>query len=107
MKPGGGSKTVSRCDIQQVCSAGRPASRRPGSRTVSSERPNSPTSAPSTRPPSVEREQLHAVTDAQHRDAELEQRGSSFGAPSAYTEAGPPERIRPRGLRRAISSTPT
>ena len=52
VKPGGGANTVSRCDIQHVWSAGRPANRRPGSRTVSSERPNSPTSAPSTRPPS-------------------------------------------------------
>ena len=53
VKPGGGAKTVSRCDIQQLCSAGRPASSRPCSRTVSLERPNSPTSAPSTRPPSL------------------------------------------------------
>ena len=53
MKPGGGAKTVSRCDIQQLCSAGRPASSRPCSWTVSLERPNSPTSAPSTRPPSL------------------------------------------------------
>src|SRR3954453_1828253 len=29
------------------------------------------------------------------------------GAPSAYTEAGPPERISPRGARRLISSTST
>ena len=53
VKPGGASNTVSRCDIQHCCSAGVPASRRPGSETVSVERPNSPTSAPSTRPPSV------------------------------------------------------
>ena len=52
VKPGGGAKTVSRCDIQQVCSRGRPASSRPGSVTVSVERPNSPTSAPCTSPPS-------------------------------------------------------
>ena len=45
----------------------------PGSATVSCERPNSPTSAPSTRPPSVQHQRLHAVTDAQHRDPELEQ----------------------------------
>ena len=32
---------------------------------------------------------------------------SSCGAPSAYTDAGPPERIRPFGLRRATSSAPT
>ena len=53
MNPGGASKTVSRCDIQHDCSAGVPASSRPGSATVSAERPNSPTSAPSTRPPST------------------------------------------------------
>src|SRR5215217_3282563 len=33
--------------------------------------------------------------------------GSSRGAPSAYTEAGPPDRISPFGLRRRTSSTPT
>ena len=49
--PGGASYTVSRWLIQHACSAGRPASRRPGSVTVSRERPNSPTSAPSTLPP--------------------------------------------------------
>ena len=74
VKPGGGSNTVSRCDIQHDCSAGVPASSRPGSATVSCERPNSPTSAPSTRPPSVQDQRLHAVTDAEHGDPELEQR---------------------------------
>ena len=53
MNPGGAANTVSRCDIQHDCSAGVPASSRPGSDTVSRERPNSPTSAPSTRPPAV------------------------------------------------------
>src|SRR3954449_7694523 len=33
--------------------------------------------------------------------------GSSFGAPSAYTDAGPPERISPFGPRARTSSTPT
>ena len=33
--------------------------------------------------------------------------GSSLGAPGAYTDAGPPVRIRPFGLRRRTSSTPT
>src|SRR6478752_7229772 len=32
---------------------------------------------------------------------------SRRGAPSAYTDAGPPERIRPLGRRRATSSAPT
>ena len=52
-KPAGASYTVSRCDIQHACVSGVPASSRPGFDTVSCERPNSPTSAPSTRPPSV------------------------------------------------------
>ena len=52
VKPGGASKTVSRWLIQQDCSSGVPARSRPGSLTVRRERPNSPTSAPSTRPPS-------------------------------------------------------
>ena len=33
--------------------------------------------------------------------------GSSRGAPSAYTDAGPPERISPFGRRRRTSSAPT
>ena len=37
----------------ELFSLGVPASSRPVSRTVRCERPNSPTSAPSTRPPSV------------------------------------------------------
>ena len=53
VKPSGAAYTVSRCDIQHACESGVPASRRPCSATVSVERPNSPTSAPSTRPPSV------------------------------------------------------
>jgi hypothetical protein len=51
-KPSGASNTVSRCDIQQDCSSGVAASKRPCDATVRCERPNSPTSAPSTRPPS-------------------------------------------------------
>jgi hypothetical protein len=51
VKPGGGAKTVSRCDIQQGCSAGSPASSRPCSVTVSVERPYSPVAALSTRAP--------------------------------------------------------
>ena len=52
--PAGASKTVSRWLIQHCCSAGSPASRRPPPLVrVSSVRPNSPASAPSTRPPSA------------------------------------------------------
>ena len=51
-KPGGASNTVSRWLIQHDCSSGVSASSRPCEPTVRCERPNSPTSAPSTRPPS-------------------------------------------------------
>ena len=52
VNPGGGSNTVSRWDIQHVCSLGVPFRSMPPPVTRSSERPNSPTSASSTRPPS-------------------------------------------------------
>ena len=83
VNPGGGSKTVSRWLIQQLCSAGRPAEqpsrRHRGARVASA--PNSPTSAPSTRPPSSSDHRLHPVTDAEHRDAELEQLGAQLRRP--------------------------
>ena len=64
--------------------AARPAGRRAAGRrrrgASSSVRPNSPASAPSTRPPSVVDHRLHPVTDAEHRDPELEQLGR--GAPA-------------------------
>ena len=67
-------------------------------RTVSCERPNSPTSAPSTRPPSVQHQRLHAVTDAEHGDPELEQlRIQPRRARRRTPTPGPPERIRPFG----------
>ena len=73
MKPGGGSKTVSRWLIQHVCSRGQareqPAGvahlqlgaaelRHLGALDVAAE---------------LERHRLHAVTDAEHGNAELEQ----------------------------------
>jgi len=47
-----GAVTVSRWLIQHDCSSGVSARSRPCEATVRCERPNSPTSAPSTRPPS-------------------------------------------------------
>ena len=68
-----------RCRGGSSSTAARPAARRaaapPPSRSVSSARPNSPAGACSTRPPELVDHQLHAVTDAEHRDAELEQLG--------------------------------
>ena len=52
LNPGGGSKTQSRWLIQHCWVSGRPDINRPPSSTSdSSVRPNSPRSAPSTRPP--------------------------------------------------------
>ena len=52
--PVGGSKTLSRWLIQHCCSCGSPdSSRPPPSARTSEVRPNSPASAPSTRPPST------------------------------------------------------
>ena len=51
------------------------------------------------------REQLHPVADAEHREARARAaRGRSGGAPSAYTDAGPPDRITP--LRPAARAPP-
>ena len=51
------------------------------------------------------RHQVHAVADAERRHAEREQaRVDRAARPSAYTEAGPPERITAAGLRRRTSS---
>ena len=65
-----------RCRGATSSTSARPAGRRaasPARGRSARERPNSPTSAPSTRPPSDSATQLHAVADAEHRDAELEQ----------------------------------
>jgi hypothetical protein len=50
------------------------------------------------------RGELLAVADAQHGDAEVEEPGSTPGAPSSKTLDGPPERmIADRGARRTAS----
>ena len=73
MKPGGASNTVSRCDIQQLCSAGVPREQpaRLGHRQPrAAELPHL-----GALDPAAEREhqRLHAVADAEHGDPELEQ----------------------------------
>ena len=80
VNPAGAANTASRWDIQQVCSRGVSRSSTPGSATVSSQRPNSPTSACSTRPPSSWTSSCIAVTDAEHRHPQLQQPRSSGGA---------------------------
>ena len=83
VKPGGGSKTCrGGSSSSSAPRAGPPSRRPPPSRSVSSVRPNSPASA--ALDPAAERQdhRLHPVTDAEHRDPELEQLGRrSAGAP--------------------------
>ena len=73
MKPGGASYTVSRCDIQHACSAGVPASRRPGSAHRQLRAAELADLGALDAAAEREHERLHAVADAEHRDAELEQ----------------------------------
>ena len=69
--PAGGEVTESRWDIQTVCSEGSPLRSAPRSRL---ERGLTELrgSGRLDRPAEVARHQLHAVTDAEHRHAELE-----------------------------------
>ena len=73
VKPGGGAKTVSRCDIQQDCSGGVPASSRPGSAHGQLRAPELPHLGALDLAAERQHQRLHAVTDAEHRDPELEQ----------------------------------
>ena len=52
----------------------------------------------------IARHELHAVADAERRDPEREDRRVESGAPSAYTDAGPPERMSAAGFRAATSA---
>ena len=80
-KPSGARTTASRWLIQHC---------RPGGRRTSRPRPDAqrrlavlPGPGAGDLPAQREGHRLHAVADAQHRDAELEQRGLSAGAPGA------------------------
>ncbi len=73
MKPGGGSKTVSRWDIQQVCSRGSPAQQHAGLGDVQLGAAELPDLRLLDAAAELVHEQLHAVTDAQHRHPELQQ----------------------------------
>ena len=84
VKPGGGSKTVSRWLIQHCCSSGRPSSSvPPPSRSVSSAAAE--LAGRRLLDPAAELvdHRLHPVTDAQHRDPELEQLLAQRRRPSA------------------------
>ena len=73
VKPSGASYTVSRCDIQHACASGVPASSRPwlGHRQLRA--PELPHLGALDAAAEREHERLHAVTDAEHGDAELQQ----------------------------------
>ena len=73
MKPGGGSNTVSRWDIQQVCSRGSPCSSTPGSMHVQVRAAELPHLGLLDAAAELVHEQLHPVADAHHRHAELQQ----------------------------------
>ncbi len=77
--PAGGSKTVSRWLIQHVCSDGSPASSRP----VLGDRERGAAELADRRAldaaAQLERHRLHPVTDAEHRDPELEQLRTQLG----------------------------
>ena len=62
----------------------------PGPRHVAAERPG---------------HGLEAVADAEGRQPGGEQAGSTWGAPSAYTDCGPPDRIIAFGRLATISAT--
>ena len=96
--PSGGATTESRCDIQTVCSAGQVVEEL-GLLDAQLGLAELGDAGAVDAAAEVQRQQLHAVADAERRNAELEERGSTRGAPSAYTDAGPPLRISACGLR--------
>ncbi len=93
MKPGGGSNTVSRCDIQQVCSRGRPAEQHARLGDVQVGAPELAHLGLLDAPAERVHEQLHAVADAHHRHAQLEQAEVQRRRAVART----PTPARPRG----------
>ena len=71
-RPSGGAVTESRWLIQTVCSAGRPANSAPAP-AVELGLAELGDAGPVDRAAELQRHQLHAVADAERRDAELEQ----------------------------------
>ena len=73
---------------------GQPVEERPGAAARGSVLPNSDTPVRSTRAAELERQQLHAVADAERRDAELEDTPDRPAARRPRTPTpGPPERM--------------
>ena len=79
---------MSRCDIQTVCSAGSVVNSSP-SLVCSPTLPYSRTPGPVDPAAELEREQLRAVTDAEGRDAELEDRRVELRSAVGVHRRGP------------------
>ena len=93
VKPGGGSKTVSRWDIQQVCSRGMPAQQHARLGDVQIRAAELAHLGLLDAPAERVHEQLHAVADAHHRHAQLQQPALQRAARRRRT----PTPARPRG----------
>ena len=90
VNPGGGSKTVSRWDIQHVCSRGIPFSSTPGVSHVQVGAPELADLRLLDAPAELVHEQLHPVADAHHRHAQLQQAAiQARSAPRIPTPAHP------------------
>ena len=77
-KPGGGSKTVSRWLIQQLCSAGEAGQQAPGLVHAQLGATELADLGALDAAAELARHRLHAVTDAEHGHAELEQLGAQL-----------------------------
>ena len=81
-KPGGGTSTLSPCDIQTFCVSGRPFSRVPGAQTVNVVPPYSLPSVRATEPPKALSHGLESVADPEYRNVQIEdsavERGSMW-----------------------------
>ncbi len=102
VKPGGGANTVSRWDIQQVCSRGVPASSRPvlaDRQLGAAELAHLGALDPAAE---LARQQLHPVTDAEHRDA----RARAARDRAAARRRRRPTRDRRRGSRPSAGGAP-
>ena len=107
-KPGGASKTVSRWLIQHDCSSGMSAQQPPVRGHGQVRAPELAHLGALDAPAELEHHRLHPVTDAEHRDAELEQLRAQLRRARRRT----PTRARPTGSapcgrRRSTSSSGT
>ena len=92
VKPSGAAVTESPWDIQTLWCAGTPASRVPGSTTLTGVRPYSRAPVGDTSPPSAAGHDLEAVAHPEDRHARVEQRPVERRArPARTTDDGPPD----------------